>query len=154
MPNGTSVARNSTPDPPIAWPAEAPANMKPFATPRSSSGSTAMASASIATSCVAAKALCSRMIAVRSPISVATFTGIAASSVTAMPICVARIHSRRRPWRSEANVSTNGPASHLNAHGRYSEPTNAPMATGPRPARRICVAIAVAVNPSGMPSVT
>ena len=39
-------------------------------------------------------------------------------------------------------------------HGVPSEPTNAPMATGPWPARRICVAIAVAVNPSGMPSVT
>ena len=42
---------------------------------------------------------------------------------------------------------------HLNAHGRYSEPTNAPIATGPSPWRRICVAIAVAVKPSGMPSV-
>ena len=42
---------------------------------------------------------------------------------------------------------------HLNAHGRYSEPTNAPIATGPMPWRRIWVAIAVAVKPSGMPSV-
>ena len=71
-----------------------------------------------------------------------------------MPICVPRIHTRRRPKRSDENVSTNGPANHLNAHGRYSEPTKAPIATGPKPCRRICVAIAVAVNPSGMPSVT
>ena len=71
-----------------------------------------------------------------------------------MPSCIMRIHKRRRPKRSDENVSTNGPAIHLNAHGRYSDPTNAPMATGPRPWRRICVAIAVAVKPSGMPSVT
>ena len=51
-------------------------------------------------------------------------------------------------------MSTIGPAIHLNAQGRYSEPTKAPIATGPRPCRRICVAIAVAVKPSGMPSVT
>jgi hypothetical protein len=42
-----------------------------------------------------------------------------------------RIHKRRRPKRSDENVSTNGPAIHLNAHGRYSEPTNAPISTGP-----------------------
>ena len=70
-----------------------------------------------------------------------------------MPICVARIHRRRRPKRSEENASTNGPVTHLNAHGRYSEPTNAPIAAGPSPCRRISVAIAVAVKPSGMPSV-
>ena len=61
---------------------------------------------------------------------------------------------RRRPKRSELSVSTNGPMTHLNAHGRYSEPTKAPIAAGPRSCRRICVAIAVAVKPSGMPSVT
>ena len=31
---------------------------------------------------------------------------------------LARIHRRRRPKRSDENASTNGPAIHLNAHGR------------------------------------
>ena len=118
MPKGTTAARNSTPAPPIAWPTEAPANMKPLATPRSCSGSTLTASASIATSCVAANALWTRMIAVKSPSWAVKFTGIATMSVATMPSCVSRIHSRRRPKRSDENASTNGPASHLNAHGR------------------------------------
>ncbi len=41
----------------MVWPIVAPANMKPLAVPRSSSGSTLTASASMATSIVAANAL-------------------------------------------------------------------------------------------------
>ena len=44
--------------------------------------------------------------------------GHAMSSVAAMPSCMRKIHRRRRPKRSLENVSTNGPAIHLNAHGR------------------------------------
>ena len=62
-----NAVRNSTAEPPIAWPMDAPANMKPLATPRSCSGSTLTASASIATSCVAANALCRKMTAVKRP---------------------------------------------------------------------------------------
>ena len=42
----------------------------------------------------------------------------------------------------------------MNAQGRYSVATNPPIAAAPTPRRRISLAIAVAVNPSGMPSVT
>ena len=118
MLNGSTSDRNSTPAPPTAWPIDAPANMKPFAVPRSGSGSTPTASASIATSMVAAKALCRKMIAVNRPSWVTKSTGIAIASVPTMPSCISRIHRRRRPKRSELSVSTNGPMTHLNAHGR------------------------------------
>jgi hypothetical protein len=39
-------------------------------------------------------------------------------------------------------------------HGRKSAPTKAPITAGLMPCRRICVATAVAVKPSGIPSVT
>ena len=92
--------------------------MKPLAEPRSSSGSTLTASASMATSMVAANALCRKMIAVNSPSWLTKSTRIAASSVAIMPICIRKIQVRRRPKRSDENVSTNGPIAHLNAHGR------------------------------------
>ena len=133
---------------------EAPANIQPLAEPRSSSGSTVQASASMATSCVAPKQLCRKMIAVNRLTCVTKSTLIAASSVAIMPSCIRKIHSRRRPKRSEESVSTNGPIAHLKPHGRYSEPTNRPISAGPSPPRRICAAMAVAVKPSGMPSVT
>ena len=110
--------RKSTPEPPIVWPIEAPANMKPLAEPRSSSGSTLTASASMATSMVAPNALCRKMIAVNRPSWPTKSTPIAASSVAIMPSCIAKIQVRRRPKRSDEKVSTNGPTAHLNAHGR------------------------------------
>jgi hypothetical protein len=39
-------------------------------------------------------------------------------SVSASSTCVTMIQPRRRPKRSDANTSMNGPKAHLNAHGR------------------------------------
>ena len=92
--------------------------MKPLAEPRSSSGSTLTASASMATSMVAPNALCRKMIAVNRPSWPTKSTPIATSSVAIMPSCIRKIQVRRRPKRSDEKVSTNGPTAHLNAHGR------------------------------------
>jgi hypothetical protein len=77
-----------------------------------------------------------------------------ASRVRIIMACARTIHMRRRPSRSDDRTSTNGPYAHLKAHGRYSDATNAPISATPSPWRRICAATAVAVKPSGMPSVT
>ena len=92
--------------------------MKPLAEPRSSSGSTLTASASMATSIVAAKALCRKITAVNRAIWWTKSIPIATKSVAIMPICIRKIQVRRRPKRSDEIVSTNGPTAHLKAHGR------------------------------------
>ena len=58
------------------------------------------------------------MIAVNSWSLLAKSTDMAVSSVVTIMSWANRIHPRRRPSRSEATVSTMGPAAHLNAHGR------------------------------------
>ena len=113
-----TAVRKSTPEPPIVWPIDAPANMKPLAEPRSSSGSTLTASASMATSMVAANALCRKITAVKSAIWCTKSMPIAAKSEATMPTCIRKIQVRRRPKRCDEIVSTNGPTAHLNAHGR------------------------------------
>ena len=58
------------------------------------------------------------MIALNRPICVTKLIGMANRIVAIIPICIIRIHSRRRPKRSDEKVSTKGPTIHLNAHGR------------------------------------
>ena len=116
--NPISGVRRSTPDPPSAVPIAEPPNMSPFASPRSSSRRTPTASASIATSWVAAKILCTKTIAVKSQSRVAKLTGMAARMVTTIITWVIRIHVRLRPHRSLESTSTKGPNAHLIAHGR------------------------------------
>lgn len=140
-------ARKSTPDPPTACPRYDPPNIIPLARPRSFSSSTFTASASMATSCVALKMLWTKRRAVKRRSWRVKSTGTQASSVTTMSDCAIRIHIRRRPQRSLERTSTKGPYAHLMAHGRKSDPTNAPMTAGSSPWRRIWVAIAVAVKP-------
>ena len=72
----------------------------------------------MATSIVAASALCRKITAVNRAIWWTKSIPIATNSVATMPICVSKIQVRRRPKRSDENVSTNGPTAHLNAHGR------------------------------------
>ena len=109
---------NSTPLPPIAWPIDAPANMRPLASPRSFSDSVLTASESIATSWIAPKVLCSSRIAVNSARPCGSGTATSETSVSTITICVSRIQPRRWPKRCDRNTSTNGPKAHLNAHGR------------------------------------
>ena len=110
--------RNSTPAPPTALPIAAPPNITPLAKPRSSSCSVLTASASIATSCIAPKLLCTSSTAVNTPSCAGRSRPMQASSVTIIMICVPRIQPRRRPRRSETNTSMNGPKAHLKAQGR------------------------------------
>jgi len=116
--NPISGVRRRTPEPPSAFPIDCPPNMSPFASPRSSSRKTPTASASMATSCVAAKTLWTKTIAVKSQSRVAKSTGIAARIVTTIMAWVRRIHPRRRPQRLLESTSTNGPNAHFTAHGR------------------------------------
>ena len=109
---------NSTPLPPTAWPTDAPANIRPLASPRSSSPSVLHASESIATSWMAPKVLCTSRIAVKRPSPAGKGTPISATSVSAIMTWVSRIQPRRWPQRFERNTSTNGPNAHLNAQGR------------------------------------
>src|SRR5262245_2352391 len=80
--------------------------------------------------------------------------GVAASNASVIASCAPTIQVRRRPKRVDVIVSTTGPNAHLKAHGRYNEPTKAPIAAGSRPCRRIWVASSVPVKPSGIPSET
>ena len=72
----------------------------------------------MATSCVAPKALWTRMMVVNSASWFTKSTRMATSRLAIMPSCVSRIQKRRRPKRETVSVSTIGPAAHLNAHGR------------------------------------
>ncbi len=97
--------------------------MNPFAAPRSLAGSTCTASASMATSCVAEHTLWINRMPVNKPIACEKSIGSATSSVSIIPSCAPTIQVRRRPKRTDVIVSTIGPNAHLNAHGRYNEPT-------------------------------
>ena len=116
--NPVYAAMKSTPLPPTAWPIEAPANIRPLARPRSSSARVLQASASMATSCIAPKVLCTS----RMPVNSASCAGKSSStvdiSVVAIMTCVAMIQPRRRPRRSDAKTSMKGPKAHLKAQGR------------------------------------
>ncbi len=110
--------RKSTPLPPISWPIEAPANIMPFAVPRSCSCSVSQARASMATSCMAPKVLWTSRITVNSQSCSGSFSMTVERSVSAISTCVPRIQPRRRPSRSEPNTSIIGPNAHLKAQGR------------------------------------
>ena len=110
--------RNSTPLPPIAWPTEAPANIRPLARPRSFSSSVLQASESMATSWIAPKVLCTSSTMVNRPRPCGKGTATSDSRVSAIMTCVPRIQARRWPKRCERNTSTKGPKAHLKAQGR------------------------------------
>ncbi len=109
---------NSTPLPPTACPIEAPANISPLARPRSSSASVLHASASMATSCIAPKVLCTSRMSVNNASCAGRSSSTVDISVVAINTCVTMIQPRRRPRRSEAKTSMNGPNAHLKAQGR------------------------------------
>jgi hypothetical protein len=75
------------------------------------------ASASIATSCIAAKVLCRNSTAVNSPSCAGSSNTTSSARVAAIRICVTMIQARRWPQRCERNTSTKGPKAHLKAQG-------------------------------------
>jgi hypothetical protein len=102
----------------MAWPSEAPANISPLARPRSSSLSELTASASMATSCIAAKVLCTISTAVNSGSPRGSGTATSDSSVPAISSWVSRIQARRWPKRRERKTSTTGPEGPLEGPGQ------------------------------------
>ena len=86
--------------------------------PRSSAFSVPTASASMATSWVAAKMLCTMISVVSNLMSAPRPTICSTNSDATIASCMAMIQVRRRPKRSDENTSTMGPTAHLNAQGR------------------------------------
>lgn len=163
--NPTTPFKNKTPDPPIAAPTCAPANISPFANPRSPSSSVSHANASIATSWLAAKTLCASNIPENKPSPTKDFTpsapvtacgnnNNAPTKVSIIPSCAVRIHCFLRPNRPMWKLSTTGPNSHFHAHGNMIVAANVPIAAPVIPIRLNSNATAVPVNPCGNPSHT
>ena len=150
-----SPATIERPPPPIAVPPYLAPYINPLAFPRSFGGSRSMAIASTQTSCRLLQMLC-RTTKIPSVRRSATGSGIMAmaTSVAIMPVCATRIHGRRRPKRELPKRSTNGPHTHLSAHGSVPSANTDAIASVSAPDAAIAAASVTVRNPKGTPCAT